>query len=299
MGFASLFDPLNISGEVGSEDVSDYSDTMQGAQDILDPAYSTAKDELTTGEKTAEDTAKSGFQTAKDTTEAGYDKASADYAAGGSAAVDTAKSGYDAAKAEYQDPNVVATNTELYSRILGQGGYSADQLAGMEAKTREEYGTGLKGAEQALSSYYGDSEARGMAGENLARSAADLGATRANSIRDIEVGNAQLAEQQQTDAMTASLNEAYQKAGLDADEAKTVSSLQEKIASGSAALTTAETNALASLAAQEGTTVAELQSKLSENQATLTTEEAKALAELLAAEGNAELTAASQSWSIL
>jgi hypothetical protein len=288
-----VIDPLDISGvRKKSAAESALRGGYNQARGDITSLYDTARPELTTGMEQAQQTTRTGFQTARNATQTGYEKAAQDYAAGGKSAVDTARQGYGAAQAQYETAPMVASRQELYNRVLGKGGYSPEVLANLEAKTREEFGAGARSAEQGLNQFYGDASARGLAGENLARAQADLAAKRAQAVRDIETGSAQLARQEQTGAITSLGQEAAARAGLSAQEANTVSTLQEKIAAGGAGLTTAETNALAQLAAQEGTTVSDLQARLASGQAALTTEEAKALAELAVGKGTAEATVA-------
>ena len=137
---------------------------------------------------------------------------------------------------------------------------------------------------------YGDSSAEGMAGENLARAAASLGAERANTVRDIDIGNEQLKRQEMTGAMGSLQQEAGARAQLSAEEAQYVSGLEARFAEGSSSLTAQETNALAQLAAAEGTTLADLQARLATGEASLTTEEAKALAEIMTAQATGAAT---------
>ncbi len=239
-----------------------------------------AQRRLQAGQTEATAAANTGFQKALDTTTAGYGTAGQQLATGGAEAVDTAKTGFNAAQGELQSPNMVQSRQDLYQRLLGKGGLSPDVMNQLEAKTREEYGTGVRGVEQATGQFLGDSEARGLAGEEVARGTAQLGAERANAVRDIETQNAQLARQEQTGAITTAMSDAYQAAGLDAQSAEYVSGLQEKLAEGGANLTAQETQALGTFAAQQGITVADLITRFSTAGASLSAEEAQALANI-------------------
>lgn len=240
-----------------------------------------AQQQLNTGQTAATNAANTGFQQALGGLASGYNTAGQQLATGGAGAVNTANQGFGAAQqAVNQAPNMVQSRQDLYTRLLGQGGLPSDVMNQLEAKTREEYGTGLRGAEQATSQFLGDSEARGLAGEEVARAAAQLGGTRANAIRDIETQNAQLARQEQTGAITTAMSDAYQQAGLDAQQAEYVSGLQEKLAEGGANLTAQEAQAAATFAAQRGTTLAGLIQQFAQTGAALSAEEAQALANI-------------------
>lgn len=167
-----------------------------------------------------------------------------------------ARTGFKKAQAYYDTPGMVASREELFNRVLGKGGYSPETLESMKAGAREEAGTSLRGAQQSLQSYYGDAGAQGMAGENLARAATDIGAARAGAIRDIDVGQAMLKEEQQTGAIRMQAEEAAARAGLSARETELLSDISVKLASGEAQLTTDEAALLAQLAAAEGTAMA-------------------------------------------
>lgn len=167
-----------------------------------------------------------------------------------------ARKGFQKAQSYYETPGMVASREELFSRVLGKGGYSPETLEQMKASAREEAGTALRGAQGALQSYYGDAAAPGLAGENLARAAADIGETRARAIRDIDVGQAMLQEEQQTGAIRSLAEEAGARAGLTAQETEVLASLSEKLAAGEAQLTTDEAALLAQLDAAEGTAMA-------------------------------------------
>lgn len=298
MGFFSsisnVFDPLQLMGGKQKIATSEYQDKMDEAKAALGPAYKTAADQLRIGTDTATGTAKSGFQKARADTSAGYGAAGQQLRTGGQQAIDTAKSGYASAQKRFDSPEMVASRSEIYNRILGKGGLSPEIVNQQAAAAREEYGAGLRGATEAANAFQGEAAAPGLAQENIARAATTLGTNRANAVRDINMRNAELARQEQTGAMASAQSEALQRAGLDAQEAQVVSGLQEKLAEGGANLTAQETNALAQLAAQEGITVADLQQKLAAGTANLTAEEAKALAEMTTAGATAGLQIGSQ-----
>jgi hypothetical protein len=287
---ALITGPRQAQNEAANQLYQGYEGAKQGASS----AYTKAGEQLTGGMGTAADTARTGFQKATDTAKTGYEAAKSAYGQAGQEAVGTAKEGFKQAQGMYETPEMVTSRQELYNRVLGKGGLQPDVVNQMEGKAREEYGTSLRDVQRGLSQFAGESQAGGLAGENYARAASQLGANRANTIRDIETQNAQLARQEQTGAISALGEEAYRRAGLSADEAKTVSDLQEKLASGTAALSAQETNALTQLAQAEGTTLSELQQRLATGQAGLTTEEAKLLAELTSAQATGQFTAASQ-----
>jgi hypothetical protein len=279
-GFSSLADPLNIFGGNQATAGNTVTQAGQTATGQVQAGTAAAQTALKEGQAAGTEALKTGFQAAADTTTGGYNTAKENYAADTGEAVDTAKTGFAAAQAATQSPNMVQTRQDLYQQLLGEGGLSDDVLNSIEGKVREEYGTGLRGAEQATSQFLGDSQARGLAGEQVARAAATLGGARANAVRDIEVQNAMLAEEEKNKAMETTIAEAYQQAGLDARSAEYISGLQTKIAEGGANLTTQETTALANLAAQKGMSLADLISKIATSGAALSAEEAQALANI-------------------
>jgi len=282
------------SGHAQNRRNAEYRQQLEQARSDISSGYDTAGEQLTTGMNTAMDTARSGFNQARQDTSTGYGTAQNQLTTGMNTAVDTAREGYKTAQGRYETEPMVTSRAELTQRALGKGGYDEGTLNAMKAGTREEYGTSARDLEKSLKTYYGDSSAQGLAGENLARGMTTLGEKRAGDVRDIDISNAQLIEQQQTDAITALNTEAYQRAGLDADEAQLVSGLQRDLATGTAQLTAQQTNMLADLAAREGTTLAELQGRLATGQAALTSEEAQALAEIEAAGATGTYTVGSQ-----
>lgn len=282
MGWASAADPLGIFN--GSSPQSTAATTAGQGGSLANLAVTqnmqAAQDALTAGQKQATTAAKSGFNTALGDTTSGYNTAQQQLQSGYTGALNTAQQGFNQAQAATQSPNMVQSRQDLYNQLLGNGGLSPGVLNQMESGARQEYGTGLRGAEQATSQFLGDSEARGLAGEEVAQAAAALGAQRANTVSGIEVQNAQLAEQEKQAAIQTSMSDAYQQAGLDAQSAEYVSGLQEKMAEGGANLTAQETNALSTLAAQEGTTLSGLITSFSQGHAALSAEEAQALANI-------------------
>ena len=294
MGFLdsvkSNIDPLGGLGINKRENQENYANAMAAAAAGIAPAYEEGRKQLRTGFTQAQGTAKRGFDTARGTTATGYGKAREELSSGYGKATNTAREGYKEAKGYYETPEMVTTRQELFNRVLGKGGMSDETLEMQKAKAREEYGTGLRSVQDSLNSMYGDSSAEGMSGENLARAAASLGAERANTVRDIDIGNEQLKRQEMTGAMGSLQQEAGARAQLSAEEAQYVSGLEARFAEGSSSLTAQETNALAQLAAAEGTTLADLQARLATGEASLTTEEAKALAEIMTAQATGAAT---------
>jgi hypothetical protein len=222
-----------------------------------------------------------GFQTAANAVRTGMGNAHNEYQQGGQEAVNTAKQGFDEAKDVVENsPNMVQSRQDIYKRLIGEGGLDENTVNKMEGKVREEYGTGLRGAQTATSQFLGGSQAQGLAGEELGRVATALGTERANSVRDIETQNEVLKRTEMTDAIKTAQADAYQEAGLDVQSAEYVSGLQAKLAEGGANLTAQEAQALSTLAAQEGVSTADLITKFSQAGATLTMEEAQALANI-------------------
>lgn len=187
----------------------------------------------------------------------GYDRARGDV-----------RTGFAAAKGRYDAPEIVQSRQQLYQRMMGQGGYQPDQLEQMKAGAREEYGTLSRDLMTNLNSYYGDSAAPGLAGENLARGMTQLGADRARQTRDIDIRNADLIRQEQGSAIDALQREAGERAGIDEREGA----------------------ALGELSQNEANILANLENTYGLNLANLTTEEAQLLASI-AAGGGAQMAA--------
>ena len=290
-GFLSgLTNQLGITSGDKRQAGYDYESAMKAAQETIKPAYAEGRNQLRAGFNKAQGTARQGFQTARSDSAKGYGRARGELSSGYDKATSTAREGYKEAKGYYDTPEMVTTRQELFNRVLGKGGMSDETLEMQKGRAREEYGTGLRSVQDSLNSMYGDSSAEGLTGENLARAAASLGAERANTVRDIDIGNEQLKRDEMTGAMGSLQQEAGARAGLAADEAQYISGLEARFAEGSANLTKEETNALAQLAAAEGTSLADLQARLATGEAALTTEEAKALAEIMAAQATGKYT---------
>lgn len=284
---AFLTNPLNpAAGFKANRTINEFNTTLAGASNQIRSSYATGRKELGAGFKEAQNTAREGFEDARRTTDTGYDQARGELSSGYDKATGTAREGYKEAKGYYDTPEMVTSRQELYNRVLGKGGMSDDTLEMQKAKAREEYGTGLRSTQDSLNSMYGDSSAEGLTGENLARAAASLGAERANTVRDIDIGNEALKRQEMTGAIGSLQAEAGARAGLSADEAQYISGLEARAGEGLSGLTTQETDALATLAEREGTTLADLQARLATGQAGLTVEEAKALAEITSAQAS-------------
>ena len=149
--------------------------------------------------------------------------------------------GYGKAKQEYnQNPGVVQSRQELYQRVMGKGGYDENTLNKMKAGSIEQAGVQARDVKNALSDRFGDSQGGGITGENLARALASIGANKANALRDIDVGNAQLAEQQQSEAIPQTLSEAQGQAGLNIGEATANAGLTTEMAKALAELYSAQ-----------------------------------------------------------
>lgn len=284
-----------------------------GALNMARAGYQGAIDRVGSGYRQAGDTARLGYQQARSDIGSLYGTARGDISGGYRAAMDRLNTGYDTgvsnlkegygkAQGYYDSPEMTRVRQELSNRIAGQGGFSPEVLEKMKAGTREEFGSGLRGVEQSLGSYYGDSGASGLAGENLARAGTELAGRRASAVRDIDIQNAMLAEDEKTQAMQSMREEAYQRAGLSADEARNLATmetgrgqqladLESRMGSGLAALaseegaalaglSTDEAGFLANLKTQEGTTIGDLMRQQGLTDADLTKEQAQFLANI-------------------
>jgi hypothetical protein len=271
-----------------------YGGQMEQAKNEIQKGYASARPELKAGMEDATKTAKQGYDTSYDIAKTGFANAANQLQQGGQEAIGTAKSGMQAAQGQFETAPMVQTRGELVQRLLGQGGYQPGTLAMMKAQEAEQAGQTMKNVQRSVSKQAGDATAGGLAAENVARGAAQVGADKAAALRNIDIENAKLAEEQQTGAIGALEQEATTRAGLSADEAKLVSDLQEQLATGTANLTNDQTKAMADMAAKRGESLAQLQKDLASGQAQLTVEEAKALAELQAGQGANQLAVQGQ-----
>jgi len=212
---------------------------------------------------------KAGYGSGRDQIESGSESVRGEIRGGFGGAMSRIQEGQAQAQARYDAPEIATSRAELLSRVMGKGGFSANTLDQMKAGAREEFGTGLRSAEQALGSYYGESGAGGLAGENLALAASELGGQRGRAVRDIDIQNAMLQEEQQTNAISSLYNEAGVRSGIDekagaslaryeADQGRMLAESQTKEAFTLAGLNVAESEALASIAAQMGVDLASL-----------------------------------------
>ena len=193
-------------------------------------------------------TGRTGRQDAQDAVNAGNAKASNIISGGFPQAKNEVSTGYGNAKAQYQNPDIVASRDQLYQRVLGKGGLDQGTVDKMKANTIDQYGQAGKDVGNRLQTYYGDSAAPGLAGENLAKAQASLGAERATDLRNIDVNNALLAHTDQTNAIPALKQFADTQAGLDVGQGTAQSGL-----------TTEEAAMLAQIAAGGGAQLANLQ----------------------------------------
>ncbi len=152
-------------------------------------------------------------------------------------------SAYGSAKKTYNEsPGVVASRKELYDRVMGKGGYSPETVNSMKGNTIEQAGVQQRDVANSLNDRFGDASGGGMTGENLARAMTTIGANKANALRDVDIQNALLQEQQQTEAMPLTfkdaaetgnydINAALAEAGLTTEEAKALAELESSRAS--------------------------------------------------------------------
>ena len=276
----SIYDPADIFGGRRERQGNALNESYDSARQGINTGYQNAGNQLQQGYNQAQNSVQSGFNQARQDSQTGYGQARNQLQTGYNTARQTAQSNFDTANAQYNTPEMVASRSELYNRILGKGGLSDDTVNQMQGKAREEYGTAARGAENSLKRMYGDSGAAGLQGENMARAYASLGAERANSTRDITMANEQLKRQEQTGAIGSTQAEAASRAGLYSQQGEYLSGLEARAAEGGANLTATETGALSQLAAMEGTTMADLQARLGSGQAGLSQQEANILAEL-------------------
>ena len=130
---------------------------------------------------------------------------------------------------------------------MGKGGYGAETKGKMEANVGDEYGTSLRDMQNSVQSYYGDATAPGMTSESLAIGTRGLAQDRSRQFRDIDVGDALLAQEQQTGAIGSLYDEAGARGALETGEAGALSGI-----------TADETQALTNLASTYGVNMANL-----------------------------------------
>jgi hypothetical protein len=176
----------------------------------------------------------------------------ANLAAGMQEAQKNIKSGYKEAKDVYQEPGMVQSRQELYKRLSGQGGYTPGTVNAMKGNAIEQGGVQSRDVENALRDRYGDATSGGMTGENLARALTTIGGTRANALRDVDIQNAQLAEQQQTGAIGSLESDAAARAALATGQAGLQAGLTAEQAKALAEMESGRNTANLTLGSQKG-----------------------------------------------
>lgn len=233
-GAVDIGNPLkDLTGQSGREDArKDLKAGQAAAEGHITSGFGDARTDLATGRDRTADAIRTGFGTSRDDINAGFSDA----------------------KAKFNSPEIVTSRQELYNRVLGNGGFDSNTTEQMKAGVREEYGTGLRDATNLISGYRGGSGAPGLAQENIGRTALGFGEKRASDVRDIDIQNAMLKEQQQTDAIPGLFSDANTMAGLDERQGTALSGLGRE-----------ETEMLANLENQTGLNL----SGLSTEEATL------------------------------
>ena len=195
-------------------------------------------------------------------TTSGYGSARTALGEGRTASSNTLRGGFQRAHGYYDTPDMTSAREVMAKRARGEGGYGADTVATMKASVGDEYGLALRDTQNALRSYYGDSAAPGMAGENLVMGANLAGQNRAKGTRDIDVGNALLALDQQTGGVNYLAQEAGQRAGLSTQEANALAALESQYGINVANLSTEEAQMLAQIAIGKGINFAQTRSTM-------------------------------------
>lgn len=190
-------------------------------------------------------TGRKGEQQAQGDITQGYDKAAEQISQKMPQARQQFTAGMNAAKTRYNAPEIVGSRQELYQRMLGKGGYSPETVNTMKGNAIETAGTTMRDVQNALGDRFGDSTGGGMAGENLTRAVTNIGAERARALRDVDIQNATLQEQQQSEAIPQLYS-----------EANTLAELETKLGSGESALTAEEARLLAEIVAGKGAAMA-------------------------------------------
>lgn len=279
----------NLLGEKGREQAAgDIAAGYAAGKEAISTAYPKAQEQLASGMEYAEKGAREDYGTARERLSGGMESARGRISEGQATSRGDIERGYGEAKGLYEkDPNIVTSRAEIYNRILGKGGYSPETLNAMKASAREEYGTVARDIGMGLGTTAGDAGAMGLAQENYARALEDIGAKRAGATRDIDIQNAMLQEQQQTEAMKSAYEDVALRAGLSTDEAKLLSEINTEASKNLASIDQAEAAGLSSLTQAEAQMVEGIREKLAVGTATLTTDEAQLLAQLAAGGGAA------------
>lgn len=278
----------SLTGKTGRDKAGrDIAAGADRATSLVSGAYPKAQTYMSDAYKTASGGIKGGYGAARSSLGTGFNEAKSSAKGGYDLGIGTIREGYGKAQGYYDSPEMVASRQELSNRILGKGGYSPETTEAMKASAREEFGSGLRGIEQTLGSYYGDSGASGMAGENFARAGTQMAGDRARAIRDIDIGNEQLRRGEQGAAIESVRSEASQRAGLSADEARFISGLQTEQGRTIGDIMKDQGIAMANLSTEEAQFLANLDYKYGAELANLTTEEATILANIATGKGAA------------
>jgi len=188
----------------------------------------------------------------------GYERTRGEITRGYSEGRKQIETGLASSQGFYETPEMQGARAELGRRASGQGGLNAEELEAIKAGAREEYGAGARDVMQSANQIRGGSYAPGATAESVGGALSDLAGKRANTIRDIDIQNAQLRRDEQAQAAgqltaiaqgRASLAEraSTAQAGMSVDEAVRVGALSQD-----------ELETLMSLADQHGKDIAGL-----------------------------------------
>lgn len=267
-----------------------------------------ARNDIKTGARTASNSARAGFSNARNLVgRAGFDasshivsgskdqrsavrrgteRARNEISGGFDSAIGRIEEGQTSAQGRYDTNEIATSRAELLSRVQGKGGFSPEIVNSMKANAREEFGTGLRSAEQALDSYYGESGGGGLAGENLAYAASELGGQRGRATRDIDIENAKLVRSEQGNAITSLYDEAGDRSRIDTRASEQLAGLEEGRGLELASNETKEAFALAGISESQGNALASIAANVGISLADLSTEEATILANIATGKGS-------------
>jgi len=178
-------------------------------------------------------------------------------------------SGIDAARDAYNSPQGQAADAEVANRLAGRGGYSAEMTEQMKANAREEAGTAMRDIKQQTSGFTGNAYTPGQAAESLASAFADVHRRRAGAVRDVDMQNAMLQEDQQTQAI-----------GQTREQNAVIASLNEKRGAGLANMTIQQLQSDQALSQEELQLISGLQAALGRDLSGMTLDKATTLAQM-------------------
>ena len=241
-----------------------------GARDIYSATYPKIGEKIT-----------SGFGKAGQQIGAGYTKGKGELTAGYDSGRQELAGGYDAAKdrLEEEGGSNQTAGQEIYGRLLGKGGFSPEMLANMKTNASETYGAAGRDIVRYANPWSGGAGRQGLTGEQMAGDFSQIARDRAGAMRDIDIENAMLQEEQQTSAIGAAQERERYAAEMDIGRGRELSELDITRGGQLADMSVDEAVRQGTLTAEQAQILAQLEADYGINMADLTLGEAEALAQ--------------------